>query len=170
MTTTAAKAAVHLCMSPSRFRDLLDEGVIERQTSRGYDLDVVRRQYIEHIRKIAAGHGKGGGANLAEQRAKLAAAQTQAALFKNGIAAGNFADLALTKRLLESMFSAMREQALGLSGKISDSLTPHCEEDRAAICDTIRREVCEMLEALSVTHIVAASASLEKGPECRHRG
>jgi hypothetical protein len=80
-TVTAAVAAEHCCISPSRFRDLVDLGVIKRQTSKGYSLNECRKQYISYLQRVAAGHGADN-ATLSKQRVKLEGAKTEAIIFR----------------------------------------------------------------------------------------
>jgi hypothetical protein len=147
--STAIQAAKHVCLSPSRFRDLVAESVFKRMPSGQYDLKTVRESYCLHMQKIAAGRAADGGASLSAQRSRLAKAQAENAEFKNALAAGRFVDLEIVQRQLEAKLTTMREVALGTPGKIADSLTPHCAEDREAIFEIIRGEVYEMLTSLS---------------------
>ena len=168
---TAAKAATHIFLSPSRFRDLVDEGVITRQASRGYDFDTVRREYITHAQKIMSGRGADGGAALSTQRAKLAEAQTVAAEIKNAISRGDFVSLTLMKSALMSTFAAMREQCLTLPGSVADALTPFSPKDRTQIMDIIRDKIHELLEGLSEANIgvgrSSATRSARDGDDAR---
>jgi phage terminase Nu1 subunit (DNA packaging protein) len=158
---TAAQAAKHVFLSTGRFRDLVGAGVITRMPSDQYEFDVVRREYILNAQKIMAGRGADSGAALSTQRAKLAAAQASAAEFRNAQSQGSFVELTLMQRMLEQAFGVVREVALGLPGKVSDSLTPHCAEDREAIHSIIRDEVYEMLNGLSSPRSMAAQAASE---------
>jgi phage terminase Nu1 subunit (DNA packaging protein) len=150
---TAAQAAKHIFISPSRFRDLVSAGTITHQPSGRYVLDVVREEYILNAQRVMAGRGTDGGAALAAQRAKLAEAQTAAALIKNSISTGDFVSLAVVKSALVSTFAMMREQMLTLPGTVADSLTPFSPKDRAEITEIIRDKVHELLEGLSETKI-----------------
>jgi len=62
------------------------------------------------------------------------------------------------QRALTATFASMREVALGLPGKCADAVQPHTALDRGAIADILRREVCEMLEALSEAKVVGEAA------------
>src|ERR1017187_8000484 len=101
-TVTAATAAEHCCISPSRFRDLIDLGVISRQTSKGYNLNVCRREYITHLQRTAAGRGTDN-AGLSAQRVKLEGARTEAIEFKNAVLRGDYVSLELLAKEVEVM-------------------------------------------------------------------
>jgi hypothetical protein len=152
---TSAAAAKHLFISTSRFRDLVAGGVITHQPNGKYDLEVVREQYIRNLQKVSAGRGGDGGAGLAKQRTRLEAARTEAAEFKNSVNRRDYVSLAQIGTALDSMFGNMRELALSTPGKIADSLTAHCREDRAAIFEIVNAEIRDMLSALSMTEIAS---------------
>jgi hypothetical protein len=146
---TAVRAAKHICLGVSRFNVLVAEGVIERQKPGQYNLDVVREAYCLHAQKMMAGRGEDGGKSLSAQRTKLAAAQTQAAEFKNAQLQGGFVEIEVFKKQLITDLMGLRERALSTPGKMSDSLTPHCAEDRERIFQVLKSEVYEMLEDMS---------------------
>jgi hypothetical protein len=162
MMATASEAARHVFLSIGRFRDLLGSGVINRKPSGEYVLDEVRREYIANAQRVMAGRGGDSAAALSTQRARLAAAQTSAAEFRNALTQGGFVELRLMQRTLEQTFGAMRENALALAGKVADGLTPYTAEDRAAIYDLIRSEVHAMLNGLSDPNGMAAKAAGER--------
>jgi hypothetical protein len=74
--STASEAALHICLSVSRFRDLVAEGVFKRMPPGKYSLKVIRETYCRHAQKRMAGRAADGGENLSMQRAKLASVQT----------------------------------------------------------------------------------------------
>jgi phage terminase Nu1 subunit (DNA packaging protein) len=98
---TATEAAQHVYLSVGRFRDLLGSGVITRRPSGEYVLDDVRREYIANAQRVMAGRGGDSAAALSTQRARLAAAQTSAAEFRNALTQGGFVELRLMQRTLE---------------------------------------------------------------------
>jgi hypothetical protein len=151
---TAAVAARHICLSASRFRDLVSAGVFERQPSGKYDLTTIREAYCLHMQKIAAGRGDDGNGALSKQRARLAKAQTRSATLKTEILAGQFVSLDAIGRRLDGLFAVMREIALTMPGKVSDAVAAHTKEDRAAVFEIIDGEVREMLTRMSVAEVL----------------
>jgi hypothetical protein len=89
----------------------------------------------------------------------LAAAQTQAAEFKNQQAMGQFVELSLMQRMLQQTFLVMREIALGTAGKVADTLQPFTPLDRTEIYRVIHAEICTMLESLADPHGLACQAA-----------
>ena len=146
---TAVKAGQHICLSPSRFHDLVAGGVITRAPPGQYDLDRVREEYCRHAQKVMQGRGSDNGASLSAQRTRLATQQTIAVERRNAVEAGDLVSLDVIKRMMISTFTVMRERALSVPGKIADSLQPHSALDRGAIAEIVRGEIYEMLEVLS---------------------
>jgi hypothetical protein len=159
---TASQSAKHIFISTSRFRDLVSNDTIKHKPPGQYVLDEVREQYILNAQEKMAGRGGEGGAALTKQRAKLAAAQTAMAEFRNAQLQGGFVDMGLATRKLIEMFSVMREVALGMPGKTADSLTPYTPKDRAAIYEILRREIYAMLETLSDPDKTLAEVAKQK--------
>src|SRR3954453_5927576 len=74
-------AARHLFLSINRLRQLQREGVLPRATSGDWNLDTVRRRYIENLRLAKGNHlppdhaGQAGRLDLDTERARLAKEQ-----------------------------------------------------------------------------------------------
>jgi phage terminase Nu1 subunit (DNA packaging protein) len=153
---SAAVAAKHIFISPTRFRDLVAVGKIKKKPSGNYVLDEVREQYITNMQRTLQGRGEDGGKSLSAQRAKLTAAQAKAAERKNEIASGAYVTTVAVQNELGKMFGVMREIALGTPGKISDSLQAFTPLDREKIFEIVKAQIYEMLENLSDPEVVAA--------------
>lgn len=147
-TVTAAVAAEHCCISPSRFRDLVDLGVIKRQTSKGYSLNECRKQYISYLQRVAAGHGADN-ATLSKQRVKLEGAKTEAIEFRNAVNRGDYVRLEVLAREVDEMIIGLRSTGLGFAGSISDTVATACGCDRALVFNIIDAAMREMLETMS---------------------
>jgi hypothetical protein len=160
---TAIKAAKHIFISPSRFRDLLDAEIITRMPAGKYVLDKVREEYILNAQKVMAGRAGEGGAALSTQRARLATAQSERAEFQNAISRGDYVKLSVMKDGLIALFSVMRERTLTLPGKIADALQPFTPKDRAEIHDILRDECHALLEDLSQGKVLPSAR--KKGEE-----
>ena len=129
---SAAEAAGHVFLSPSRFRDLISVGVFKRMPSGGYILDQVREEYCRHAQRAMAGRGNDDGSKaLSQQRAALAAAQTKAAELRTGILAREFVSLSAVQRAFERDLMVFKERCMTMPGKVSDSLTPHTARSSA---------------------------------------
>lgn len=141
---SANAAAAHVFLSVTRFRELVDAGTVTKRAAGQYDLDVVRKEVLTHLRSKASGHG-GGGVGLATERAALAREQTQAVSIKNAISRGDYTSLAQIKRSVIAMFATFRERVLSIPGKIADACAMRTREE---IEDILRSELYEALDEL----------------------
>jgi phage terminase Nu1 subunit (DNA packaging protein) len=153
---SARAAAEHICVSRVRFFVLLKKGVIERKDkSVGYELSQVRRDYIEHLRKVAAGHSTGK-LDLIRERALLARAQTEMLVQKNAVARGELVTVTAVASIVISEFSVIRDRLLGIAENLCDALA---HQDRESVFAGINREVMEVLNELSDPEDVAQRAA-----------
>jgi phage terminase Nu1 subunit (DNA packaging protein) len=156
---TAVEAANHIFISPSRFRDLVGTGVISRMPAGRYVLDKVRQEYCLNAQRIMAGRAADGGASLSAQRARLAMAQAEAAELKNAVSRGDFIPLREVEMALAGLFGAIRENVLGLPGKLADALAPLTAKDRVEVHQILRRECRELLTGLSSPDMLAQAGA-----------
>ena len=113
---TATQAAAHICLSVSRFRDLIGT-VFERQPSGRYDLDVIRENYCRYAQKVMQGRTDDGGKALSQRRGRLAEAQTQAVELKTAILSGEYVRLSSVVHVVEEQYAVVRERVLSTPGK-----------------------------------------------------
>ena len=115
------QCAAHLFMSPERFNVLLNDSVIKRMPPGKYDLDVVREEYIKHIRDIASGRSGSMKANLdlTEERARLAKEQADSHEMKNSIQRGSLVHISDVVDSVEEQFIALRAKLLAMPTKIA---------------------------------------------------
>jgi len=171
---TAAEAANHIFLSISRFRDLVSAGTITRKPSNAYTLDEVREQYCKNAQLVMAGRSAEGGKALSTARARLAEAQAQKAEMANAIALGEFIETQLMRRILEGLFATIRENILGLAGKIADNVAQHApEQNRAAVYAIINGECRELLAGLAAQDTMEravsakmSNAEVDESPAC----
>jgi hypothetical protein len=164
---STSAAAAHIGVSGPTFARLLNTAVIERaDRGVGYDLRTVRLARLRQLEALAAGRsGVDGGELLSKQRARLAAAQTDAALLKNAILSSEFVRLASVRNVLEREFTIMKEKILSTPGKTADALSPHTSQDRGAIFDILHAEAIELLENLSTSAVLTASVERGRGKQ-----
>jgi hypothetical protein len=141
---TIVEAARHLFISGTRFKQLLDAGVIERRPVDGYCLDDVRRQALEHLRSVAS--ARGSSTTLARERAGLAAAQRQIAEVKLATMAGRYVSIEEAGAEIEAEYGNVRQLLLGISGSIAAQLVGL---DHVEIGVAIDAKVAEILRELS---------------------
>lgn len=79
---TQSEACKHIFVNRRRFTELLDTGVIGRSDRDDYDLDVVRAEYIAHLRKQAQGRRSAKADMLNERKLEAEAATAELNLGK----------------------------------------------------------------------------------------
>jgi phage terminase Nu1 subunit (DNA packaging protein) len=160
---TAATVCDFLGISTQTFATMINGGIFERQTAAtGYDLKATIRAIYAHSQRRAAGRGEAGeSAVLSSARARLAVAKAKEAEFKNEVARGLYVRTRYVTEAGVAMVMASRDIAMQMPGKISDAVSTHTEEDRAAVFKIIQGEIFEMLDRLSIadftSHMKAAA-------------
>jgi hypothetical protein len=88
-------------------------------------------------------------ASLISARIRVANANAESKERTNAVARGEFADIATAVDLFGLSMGVMRETMLTMPGKLSDTLTAYCAEDRIKIFEILYAEVVAALTALS---------------------
>ena len=156
--TTIAQAAAHIFCSRAQFDQYLAEGAITRQPSGKYDLDLVRREVLAHLRSVAAGRGGAAGNKLTEERTRLVAAKRRREERQDAIEAGQFAELALVQRCLELDLVAIRNRLLNLPGEVAYLLAMRRQEECYTVLDdAVRAALEEIADPAWVAARIAAA-------------
>lgn len=125
-SVSAAQAAEHLCMSTRNFRTLLDKGLVTKAWGRAYDLDTVRREYIEHLRGLVSGPARvaeGGPAlDPVAERARKDAAMADRVELQNAVTPGELAPVRLFQSALEECFTRFRAKLRSAPSKLASVL------------------------------------------------
>ncbi len=154
---TQAECARHLDMSERRFRELIDEGVIDAADRGSYSLDDVRLQYIRNLRETAAGRA---GAESQEAKALSDARRAAALADKAEI------DVAEMRRELipaDQISDAINAAVMIMKTKVRAVPTKVAPQigakDIVAAERVIRVAIDEALDALSQVQIIGAKAA-----------
>ncbi len=155
---TVSDCANHLFISERRFREILDQGIVDRQPAGSYDLDVVREQYITHLREVAAGRSSSAdGLDLTKERARLASEQADAQEMKNAASRGELLARGDVHAAVTEAFARVRAKLLALPSKIAP--VAYGLPTIAEVRDKITDGVSEALSELSATRIAGVPAS-----------
>lgn len=117
--STISEVAAHLGMSHKNVQELIKKGVIEQQDRGKYDLDVARKQYITHVREVAAGRSKVGDLDLQEERARLAKEQADAKEMENEVQRGLLVDIESVAAAMEKQLTRVRTKLLAVPTKVA---------------------------------------------------
>jgi phage terminase Nu1 subunit (DNA packaging protein) len=145
-TVTAAVLADLIGVSPRSTTDLAQKGVIVRAEGRtGFLLRESLRGYADHLRKLAGGRGGEAAINVASaQRARLLAAQAEAAEVKNKLALGSLLEAGPVEQAWSDIVRRSRAAVLACPARCRErlGLTSHD-------ADEIDRELREAMRLLS---------------------
>lgn len=151
---TQAECADWLDISERRFRELIDEGVIERADKSAYDLKTVVKQYVRNLRNVAAGRGGGEAqANKADEDARLARARADKAEMELAEARGILIPADQIGDAINSAVQIMRTRMLAVPTKAAPRVGA---KDIAAAEKVIRDEIVEGLGELSRVEVKAS--------------
>jgi terminase small subunit / prophage DNA-packing protein len=142
---SAADLAALLGLSERRLRDLAAAGILARAARGQYRFGASVRQYVAHLREIAAGRGSAAGdLDLVQERARLAKERADATAMKNAISRGELLPADEVERTWTALLREVRSGCLALPPRIGSRLGL----DRAGV-DIVREEVYGALDALS---------------------
>jgi hypothetical protein len=119
---TMAVASKHIDMSDTNFKTLLNKGVFKRAARGDYNLDDIRIAYIRHMRAEKANDEGGAKSSLSESRARKTTADAEISEFELAKQKGEWARIDVMPEYLIVENLMMRENFIGVSGKIADSL------------------------------------------------
>ncbi|MBR1300600.1 hypothetical protein [Bradyrhizobium sp. AUGA SZCCT0042] len=166
---TIAQAAAHICCSRSQFDQYLAEGVITRQPSGQYDLDVVRREVLAHLRSVAAGRGGATGSKLTEERTRLVAAKRRREERQDALEAGRLVPIEPIERMVASSLRVIRDRLLNVPGEVAYLVAHRPQEEVYETLDGAIRETLEEIASPEFPTRVAAAglAAAANGPHHR---
>ncbi|MCJ2044411.1 hypothetical protein MKK58_07670 [Methylobacterium sp. J-078] len=163
--STISQVASHLDMSERRFRELLDETVITRAPRGEYDLDAVRRQYIGHLRVVAAGRqpAQAGDLDPAQERARKDRALAIATELKNDLSIGKVVLIDDAMAAVTVQHMKLRNKLLSLPSRIASRIP---EKGSAQVFTLVEAEVLSAMAELTTGgegHVTPAEVIAERG-------
>lgn len=152
---TQAECAEWLDISERRFRELLDEGVIERAEKGGYELRRVVQQYVRNLREVAAGRG-GGEEQIvkATEEARRMKAQADKAELEVAQMRG---ELVPADQIAEALNAAVMVMKTRLGAVPAKAASAVGARDVAVAEKVIREHVNEALTELSQVEVAGAA-------------
>lgn len=143
---TIAEIAHHLDLSPRSITDLQGRGILPRGKRGQLDADDCRRRYIQHLREAAAGraglNGDDDDLDLAQERAKLAKAQTEKTEMQNAVTRGELLPRGDVHRTVTGIFTRVRDRLTALPA----TLFRHDLEARGRLASAIDDVLVELAE------------------------
>lgn len=119
---TLSEVAAHLQMDVGSLSKMIDKGIVTKQGRSQYDLDTVRKEYILHIREVAAGRFKAGELDLQAERARLAKEQADAKEMENAVERGDLVYIEDVAKQVEGQMTKVRTKLLAIPTKFAPEL------------------------------------------------
>lgn len=139
-----AEISNKLGISSTTFKDFLARGIIEERPKGQYTLEDCAKQYLNHLREIAAGRMTTDGLSLQDERARLAKEQADAKEMENAIARGELVYISEIVKEFESQLVKARTKLLAVPTKVA------AEANAAATVKEVQNIVeSAIIEALS---------------------
>lgn len=140
------EVAAHLHMDLQTFRKLIDRGVITKQERGQYDAEVVRKEYILHIRSVAAGRFKAGELDLQAERARLAKEQADAKEMENAVERGDLVYIEDVAKQIEGQMTKVRTKLLAIPTKYAPEV--HATATAREVQEILEDAITEALNEL----------------------
>lgn len=143
---TTKIVAQYLDLSERRVRQLRDEGVLEEKAPGLYDLRSSVRRYINYLRGDEG--GKGGKADLNEERAKLTKEKRIAAETENKVRNGELYRKSDITVGMTTVVMNLRSRLLALPNKLAANIAK-LDGDEGKIMDLLQSSLYEIMEEFS---------------------
>ena len=145
---TRKELAEHLDLSPQSISDLIGKGIFTIGSGRSpVNIDVCRIQYINHIRKSARYTRKDGTGDIAEEKAKLTAAQARKAELEVEQLEKSLIPAQLVEDTWVDYVSNVRAKLLGLPSRVAHQVITVDKYAEAELI--IKEQVHEALNELA---------------------
>jgi phage terminase Nu1 subunit (DNA packaging protein) len=145
---TRKELAEHLDLSPQSISDLIGKGIFSIGSGRSpVNIDVCRIQYINHIRKSARYTRKDGTGDIAEEKAKLTAAQARKAELEVEQLEKTLIPAQLVEETWVDYVSNVRAKLLGLPSRVAHQVITVDKYAEAELI--IKEQVHEALNELA---------------------
>lgn len=139
-----SEIAAKLGINVGTFKDFIARGVIEERPRGEYTLEECAKQYLSHLREIAAGRMTSDGLSLQDERARLAKGQADAKEMENAIARGELVHIDQIVKDFEAQLTKARTKLLSVPTKVA------AEAHAAATVKEVQQIVeTSIVEALS---------------------
>ncbi len=145
---TRKELAEHLDLSPQSISDLIGKGIFTIGSGRSpVNIDVCRVQYINHLRKSARYTRKDGTGDIAEEKAKLTAAQARKAELEVEQLEKSLIPAQLVEETWVDYVSNVRAKLLGLPSRVAHQVITVDKYAEAELI--IKEQVHEALNELA---------------------
>lgn len=141
-----AAIAHKLGLNPRKMAELLDRGIIDRQPRGGYVEEDVLKQYLKHLREVAAGRFADGDLDLGKERARLAKEQADAKEMENMVERGELLYIDDVIKDFEDQLMKCKTKLLAVPTKVAAEV--FAAQDVPEVQDTIEQAIRDALSEL----------------------
>lgn len=117
-SASLAEASAHLCLTPKRFIELTKRGTLTKPDGAGYDLDLIRREYLDFLRGHASIRQLNGLDPIAERARKDKELADRVAL-QNAKTRGGIVPVKLLQQALDSAADRFRQRLAPLPAQLA---------------------------------------------------
>ena len=114
-----SKIAAKLGVNVSTFKDFVARGIIEERERGQYTYEECSKQYLDHLREIAAGRYSEDGLDLSAERARLAKEQADAKEMENAVERGDLVYIDHIVKQFESQLGKCKTKLLAVPTKVA---------------------------------------------------
>ena len=114
-----SEIAAKLGVNVSTFKDFVARGIIEERERGQYTYEECSKQYLDHLREIAAGRYSEDGLDLSAERARLAKEQADAKEMENAVGRGDLVYIEDVAKQIENQLTKARTRLLGVPTKVA---------------------------------------------------
>lgn len=107
-----------LGINVATFQDLVARGIVEVRPRGGYQYEEVSKQYLDHLREVAAGRFSGD-LDLGAERARLAKEQADAKEMENAVERGDLVYIEEIATQFEKQLTKVRTRLLAIPNKVA---------------------------------------------------
>ena len=161
---TQREVADHLDLSVKRVSELIRDGILPSKMGRSpLNLDVCRVAYISYLRKLGGYHKRSGTGDIAEEKAKLTAAQARKAELEVEQLEKSLIPAQLVEDTWIDYVSNVRARLLGLPSRIAHQVITVDKYAEAELI--IKEQVYEALNELAEDGIPKEYRKIDTGDQ-----
>lgn len=149
------KIAQQLGINYSTFKGLITRGIVEERPTGQYSYEECSKQYLDHLRKVAANHMTADGLDLQAERARLAKEQADQKEMENAVERGDLVYINDIVKQFEDQLQKAKVKVLAVPTKVAAEV--HAAKEVKECKEIIEEAVKEALSELVGYHKEAPS-------------
>lgn len=142
-----SEIAAKLGVNVSTFKDFVARGIVEERERGQYTYEECSKQYLDHLREIAAGRYSEDGLDLSAERARLAKEQADAKEMENAIGRGELVRIDDIVKQFEDQLLKSKVKLLAVPTKVAAEVNAakDVKECKAIIEEAVKEALSELV-------------------------